>query len=510
MEALKKTLVFFSLFFLLAILTACENKEEIYGEISKISSSEITINTGNCQASAKGSGSAQADLVFEPDGNQASYSLSDDIDTIDLKESTIVKLTISNELVTAIQALQTSAEEETKPESTEAKQPSDLGAVCIIDGQKKTSSNQTYQSTQSNMDTVLVKNKGHFDLRGGTLTKSGDTTNSEKSEGYGLNAIFTASSGSKASIYTTKLTSSSSGSNAIFCTGKNTRITAHDFEIYTSGNSSSGLDATQGGTIDASLGTISTQGQNSAPIDSGSEKTFIKVRTTELSSKGLDSPCILASGKVTASDLAGTAFSSPIAVLGAGSKVCLTDCLLQGAGNHGIFFQPQPSDVNSKKSAFLTAKDSKLTTTTKGPMFSISGLKASVTLNNTSLYYNNRTFANISRKGSFTLKGINQKLEGRLRCGKSSEASLKLTKGSIFKGSIDAKDAIVSLSLDRSSIWNVTDDSQISGITNRDFRCRNIKSNGHTIYYDITNPSNSWLKGQTLSLTGGGSLTPAN
>lgn len=510
MGAFKKALVFFSLFVLLVVFTACENKEEIYGEISKISNSKITIKTGIYQTSAKDSDSEQTGLVFKPDGDQISYSLSDNIDPIALKEDTIVKLTLSDELVTAIEALQTNGEEETKPETAEAKHPSDLGAACVIDGQKKVSSNQTYQSRQSNMDTVIVKNNGHFDLRGGTLTKSGDTTSSEKSKGYGLNAIFTASGGSSASIHTTKFTSSSSGSNAIFSTGKNTHITAHDFKIYTSGNFSSGLDATQGGSIDASLGTISTRGQSSAPIDSGSEKAVINVHTTELSSKGLDSPCILASGEVTASELTGIAFSSPIAILGKGSQVHLTDCLLQGDGNYGILFQPQTSDTNLKKAAVLTAKDTKLTTTTKGPMFSVSGLNASVTLNNTSLYYNNRTLAKISEKGSFTLRGIKQNLEGHLKCGKNSKANLKLTKGSNFKGSIDAKKSTVSLSLDRSSIWNVTGDSQIGGLTNRDFHCRNIKSNGHTIYYDTTNPSNAWLKGQTLSLSGGGSLTPAS
>lgn len=508
MGAFKKALVFFSLFALIATLTACENKEEIYGQISKISNSEITINTGTYKKSAKKSKISQANLGFKPDGAQASYSLSDEIDPIGLKVDAIVKLTIDDDLVTAIESLSAGTETEEQTESAQAEQSSDAGAVCVIDGQNKTSSNQTYQSSQSNMDTVLVKNKGNFNLRGGTLTKSGDTTDSQKSNGYGLNAIFTASGGSKASIHDTKLTSSSSGSNAIFSTGKDTRITAHDFEIYTSGGFSSGLDVTQGGSIDASLGTISTQGQDSAPIEAGAESGTIRIRTTEIASKGLNSPCILSSGKITATNLTGTAYASPIAVLEKGSKVTLTDCLLQGDGKQGILFQSQPSAAGLQNSACFTAKNSKLTTTTRGPMFSVSAVNASVTLNNTALYYNNKILASISKSGCLTLKGISQKLEGRLRCGKNSEANLNLTKGSKFKGSIDAKDAAVSISLDQSSTWNVTADSYVSEIKNRNFRCRNIKSNGHTIYYDAANSSNSWLKGGTISLPGGGSLVP--
>ena len=60
-------------------------------------------------------------------------------------------------------------------------QPSSLAAVYVSDGQKKTSSNETYGSNQSNIDTILVKNKGTFHMRGGTLTKTGDTTSEEKS-----------------------------------------------------------------------------------------------------------------------------------------------------------------------------------------------------------------------------------------------------------------------------------------------------------------------------------------
>ena len=73
--------------------------------------------------------------------------------------------------------------------------------VYVVDGQKKDSSNESYNSSQPNIDTILVKNKGTFNMRGGMLTKSGNTTNENKSEDYGLNALFTASGGSIATLH---------------------------------------------------------------------------------------------------------------------------------------------------------------------------------------------------------------------------------------------------------------------------------------------------------------------
>ena len=504
MKMRKKAMIVMSLLTLLLVLSACGSREEIYGRIAKISGDRIIVDneTYNSVDGNKG-----CDPAFHSDGSQSSYSLGEEIDTVGLPEDTVVKLTISNHKVTAIETLETedSSAMSVPPEG----QPSSLAAVYVIDGQKKTSSNETYGSNQSNIDTILVKNKGTFHMRGGTLTKTGDTTSEEKSEGYGLNALFTASGGSSATLDSTQFTSSGNGANAVIAIGKNTKIDADAFDIYTSGISSSGLEATQGGSIYASEGMITTKGSSSAPLAVGSENGTLQVSNTEIRSSGRRSPCIFSSGTVTATSLTGTASNSPIAMLDNGGKVALDNCLLLGAGDYGFLMQPQSSNIKSGKT-LLKIKNSKLTSTAKGPMFYISGLNGTAILESTSLYYDNTVLAEVNRNSSFTLKAASQDLKGTIKYARGSSVLLKLTKGSTFKGTFRASShsGSASITLDPSSVWTVTSDCHVHSITNRDTSCRNIKSNGHTVYYNASHPSNSWLRGKTISLPGGGTLTP--
>ena len=79
-----------------------------------------------------------------------------------------------------------------------------------------------------------------------------------------------------------------------------------------------------------------------------------------------------------------------------------------------------------------------------------------------------------------------------------------------FKGAFNAgqKAQAAALSLDQDSVWDVTEDSYVTALTDTDTSLANIHSNGHTVYYDAANEANAWLQGQTKQLPGGGKLTP--
>jgi len=66
----------------------------------------------------------------------------------------------------------------------------------------------------------------------------------------------------------------------------------------------------------------------------------------------------------------------------------------------------------------------------------------------------------------------------------------------------------VSVAMDSSSVWIVTADSKVSSLSDDDTSLANIRSNGHSIYYDKTQEANAWLGGRTVSLQGGGYLAP--
>ena len=572
MGKLKIAIAVFSAILLLTAMTACTSKDdEVYGKITKINDTKITVETGAYEeppkleknSSTQSETGSQTDSTskadnkaadsneppqisdggqpsdssgqdrsngrfpegingFTADGGSATYILSDNIDITGLEEGILVKLTLDDDTVTAIEIIHQpgnapggSAGSETGATKT--------SATFTVSGGKQTSANKDYESEEANVSAVLVENKGSLAISGGSLIKSGDTTDDTESNFYGLNAILSASGGSKITLDGTTLTSSSDGSNAIFATGKGSKIVAKNFSIYTTGDSARGLDATYKGTIIATGGDISTKGSHCAPIATDRGEGTIQVSDTSVSAEGDGSPCIYSTGIITAANFTGYATGSQIAVVEGKNSISLDHCVLQGAGKNGIMLYQSTSGDAAEGEASFNAADSTLTTTSKGPMFYVTNTEASATLKNTKLYYSSGILINAAGNktnnwgkagengGNFTLTGISQNLEGNVKCDQISTVTLNLTEKSAFKGSINAGNSAKSatIHLDKSSTWTMTGDSYVSAITNKDTACSNIKSNGFTLYYDKSNAANKWLDGKTLSLSGGGKLTPA-
>ena len=513
MGKLRITMTILSLIALMTTLTSCGNKEA-YGKITLINDKEITIETGSWEAASP------AGEDFTPDGGSAAYVLASYIDISDLNKDTVVKLSLDNNAVTAIETLGDS-NAQAAGSASGAKIP--LSAPFTLDEKKQTSSNHSYTAADSDVSAVLVKNSGALTLNGGSLIKTGDTTDDNQSRSRGLNAVLAVTGGSSARINGTTLTSGSTGSNAIFATGQGTKINAVNFKIYTTGDSSGGLVAAEGSSLAAMNGDITTRGTHSAPLSTDGSSGTMKVRNTTFRAEGDASPCIYSAGTIAADHVTGSSMESRIAVIRGNNAIALNDCILQGAGKSGILLY-QDTARSVRGEASFKSKDSTLTTTSAGPMFHVTNTSASATLENTSLYYSSNILANVAGNsanswgkpgengGNFTLTGINQSLEGSILCDSISAAVLNLTKKSTFTGSFDPENTARTgaVALDNSSFWIVTGNSYVTSIRNKDKACRNIKSNGYTVFYDKDNPANSWLKGAAKSLPGGGQLKPAS
>lgn len=97
---------------------------------------------------------------------------------------------------------------------------------------------QSCDSTSEDENAVLVTDGASVTFENITLTKSGDSTNTENSEFYGVNAGFLVTESSSATISNSVISTSSSGSSAVFATGENAKITVTDSTITTTGDSS--------------------------------------------------------------------------------------------------------------------------------------------------------------------------------------------------------------------------------------------------------------------------------
>jgi hypothetical protein len=80
--------------------------------------------------------------------------------------------------------------------------------------------------------------------------------------------------------------------------------------------------------------------------------------------------------------------------------------------------------------------------------------------------------------------------------------------GGTFTGTInhDNQANTANISLVKGAKWQLTADAYVTTISDEQTDFSNIASNKHNIYYD--KKSNPSLNGQTISLPGGGKLTP--
>lgn len=139
------------------------------------------------------------------------------------------------------------------------------GAVTA-DGEAVTSEGESISATDTDQNALLSENGGTLEVKSGTVTKSGDDTNGDNCNFYGLNSIsLTVGEGSKSYISDTTLTADSEGSNAIFATDNGTAY-AENVTINTTAGNSRGLDATYGGTVLADKMTITTEGEHCASL----------------------------------------------------------------------------------------------------------------------------------------------------------------------------------------------------------------------------------------------------
>ena len=361
----------------------------------------------------------------------------------DLQEGDIVSVEMQGEKAVSITIQNRGSMSESTTGNIE------LSGVYTVDGKEEMSDGETYASTNADENAVLVKNGGALELTNTVLKKSGDSSSADESNFYAVNAVLAASEGSTATMSDITLTSDAEGSNAIFATGEDSKITVNNVKIHTKGNSSRGLDATYGGGVIATNVDITTEGAHCAPIATDRGEGTITVDSGTLSAAGDGSPCVYSTGNITVKGVTGTAAGSQAAVVEGRNSITLEKCDLTGAGENGVMLYQSTSGDAAEGTAKFSASDSKLSSTSSGPMFYITNTDAEATLENTELTYNSDILVRASgnntnnwgREGSnggnFKLNGINQRLIGDVACDEISTVEVSLTKGSILKGTVN-------------------------------------------------------------------------
>jgi hypothetical protein len=373
-------------------------------------------------------------------------------------------------------------------------------AALTADGKKANSNKETYTASNPDQNAALVKNGGTLTFIEGTLKKSGDDSNGDNCNFYGVNSILLAvNKDSSAYISDSFLDADSEGSNGIFATDS-ASVYANNNTIKTTAGNSRGLDATYGGTILANLMTISTKGDHSATIATDRGGGSISVTNSSLSTEGSGSPLLYSTGSIEVDQVTGTAFGSQIAGMEGLNTIRIYNSALTSTNkgttgsdpiaNGVIIYQSTSGDAEAAtgETATFEASDSTLKSAVDGgTMFYLTNTKANVVLSNTVLDFDSSkanlltvwgndsnnwgTKGENGAKAKFT--GIGQTLAGNIDVDTISSLNLYLLKNTTYTGATaissnavntDVSLAPITMNIDNSSQWVVTGDSIVTDL----------------------------------------------
>lgn len=430
-----------------------------------------------------------------------------------------------------------------------------LSGKLATDGEEVSSDSETITTSTVDENAALVENGGTLKITNGKLQKSGDDTNGDNCNFYGINSILlTVGEKSKAYISNSALASDSEGSNAIFATDQAIVYSAQN-SITTSKNNSRGLDATYGGTIIADGMTIQTAGDHSASLATDRGGGNISVTNSTLTTSGSGSPLIYSTGAIEVSDVTGTAEGSQIAGMEGLNHIKIYDSELSSTitdktasdpvANGVIIYQSTSGDADTStgECAQFQVVDSTLSSKIEsGAMFYVTNTSADILLSGTTLDFDSSKAKllqiegndanNWGRAGSngadVTFTGLGETLTGDISVDSISSLDLYFLDGTTYTGQIqsvanaggqndsvsnagDQNDSVtnatVTVNLDQDSTWIVTGDTTVFTLNAED-GAQIVDADGKTV--SIVADGSTVVKGDsdlTVTVTGSYSQT---
>lgn len=368
----------------------------------------------------------------------------------------------------------------------------DYGATKIVNARTETINNDVSNS-KTDENVILAKKTGIANVNNITITKTGNTSNADMSSFRGQNAAVLATPSSTIYLADTTINTDADGSNAVFASGANAKIEAKQVTIHTKQNSSRGLDATYNGIVIGENIIITTEGDHSASLATDRGEGTINVSGATLHTSGQGSPVIYSTGNITLQNGIGKATGSEIGVIEGKNSMTIVNSDLTGHVDNGFMLYQSFSGDAESGIARLDASNSKLTTYADGAFIHVNNTQAETTLENDEIIMpNTNTLINAAASrwgnegengGHLTFTAKNQQLTGNIVADSISTIDISLTNSSTLTGAINPNNQAqsITLKLSKDSVWNVTEDSNITNLTNEDSTNSNIHTNGHIV-----------------------------
>ena len=382
-------------------------------------------------------------------------------------------------------------------------------------------SDETFSSTGSDENAILVSNGANVTLKDITLDRtSSDSTGGDSSSFYGVGAGLLVTDGT-VTIDNATITTDSAGGAGIFSYG-NGNVTVSDSTITTRQDTSGGIHVAGGGTLTAKNLTVTTNGESSAAIRSDRGGGTLTVDGGSYTSNGTGSPAVYCTADISISNAALTANGSEAVCIEGLNSLKLTDCDLTGNIPENeqndcnwtvILYQSMSGDSEVGNSDFSMTGGS--LTSKNGGMFYTTNTESTFYLSDVDLNYSDSNDFLLKCTGNSNARGWGssgangadceftadaQTMAGKIIWDSISQLDVSLENKSTWTGSFvqdennagNGGDGYADLTVDSSSTWIVDGDSTLSSltckgtITDEDGNTVTVKGSDGTTYVEGT------------------------
>ena len=459
-------------------------------------------------------------IYYDKDGNETTLST--------LSEGTMVTITLDDDGNAATVTISDNAGGQPggntpgggAPGGSASAQPESYNAVTEYTEDTEVS-DETFSSTGSDENAVLVSNGSNVTLKDITLDRtSSDSTGGDSSSFYGVGAGLLVTDGT-VTIDNATITTDSAGGAGIFSYG-NGNVTVSDSTITTTQDTSGGIHVAGGGTLTAKNLTVTTNGESSAAIRSDRGGGTMTVDGGSYTSNGTGSPAVYCTADISISNAALTANGSEAVCIEGLNSLKLTDCDLTGNIPENeqndcnwtvILYQSMSGDSEVGNSNFSMTGGS--LTSENGGMFYTTNTESTFYLSGVDLNYSDSNDFLLKCTGNSNARGWgssgangadceftadSQTMAGKIIWDSISQLDVSLKNKSSWTGSFvqdesnagNGGDGYADLTVDSSSTWIVDGDSTLSSltckgtITDEDGNTVTVKGSDGTTYVEGT------------------------
>jgi hypothetical protein len=311
-------------------------------------------------------------------------------------------------------------------------------------GSTVTQTGKTYYSTISDTGGVEVTNSGIYTLSDARIWSSGSTTSTDSSSFYGLNACVLATGGATITLSNDSISTSGISGNGVYSYGSST-VTLSTDTINCTGSGGHGIYAAGGGVLKATDVIAATTGSSASVIATDRGGGTITVSGGSYTSGGSNSADVYSTGTITVTGATLTANAAEAVVVEGANNATLTNCTTKVTYDKwgALIYQSTSGDASGTVGTLTITGGSYTYTGTSGGLFYNTNDSAYIYLNDVTISNSCDTLlrsmegswgqsSTASSGGNTRLTCDDQTISGLIYIDGSSEATLKLTDGSVF------------------------------------------------------------------------------